>query len=583
MEITLNENLKKDDRPYGIIIYEIKVFIMILFQKICKRLFFLWFAFFCPFVFSNPLTFNPMLFAPHPLPSQVVLPQNTPLMPFCPQNIPIQLCMALTSFPLVETNPNSVPSSTMFTPFSHKPKDISSNRRKRLLSKYRWKSYEYSNEDNKLMYLSKTKRNAEPEEDYYRLHIQEKTDDNTPSQVIQESQIDGKKQSHVGELRAVRANDILRIIESTSTQTPVSQPPHSTSPPPETTQTETAKQSEEEKPESAQPIIISAPVTAITLNYNSIPKQCSDLRSGNTEAISICVSCTRETNEQLQRDSFNILRNANRLKQNFNSYATLNTDFNFQLSTKLKSKICHGRNIIEPIEETFDTKCGNISFENYLSDVLICESCNNGVPPALILSMMSLESGGACDASGDGGKSHGLFQINSKYHDDPPVCNTKQKTSIQDASLRDLKNSLQCSGNPVANMKKGIEILKTSYLSVNGYNTDFNCQSPDMNTNQINQWRKALAGYNGGSTHVNRLKKMQRPQAIPEKQWNTMDEWEKIRVQYFFYTQADPSIRMGNLAYVETALGSSGEFQSQLHLFNSWKQTLGNQNTCEAR
>ena len=543
---------------------------MILFQKTYKILLILWVAFFCPSVFSNPFMFNPMLFAPHPLPSQMMLPQNMPLMPLCPPNVPIQLCLAMTSFPLVEMNPNAVPSTTMFTPFSHKPQDISSNRRKRLLSRDRWKSYEYSDEDNRLRNLSETERDVEPERDYYRVHIQETTDNNSPTQVIQEERTNGQQRSYVGELRGIQTEEILRIVETPSpqpTQETTLEQPATKTPPQEKPKAEVER---EETPEPAKPIVINTPVTTIALNYNNIPKKCSDLKSGNTEAISICVDCTQQTNDQLQKDSAKALRNAN-----------LNTNFNSYVLRKLKGKICHGRNIVEPIKENFEKTCGNISFDNYISDVLMCESCKNKVPPALMLSMMSLESSGTCFTPGDDGDSHGLFQINIKYHKDPPICSAQQKAKVQTASLAELKTSLQCLGNPVANIRKSIEILKGSYQSVNGSQSAFNCQSSNMNTHQTNQWRKALAGYNGGPGHINRLKRMQKPQAISESQWNKMDEWEKIRIQYFFYKRVNPTIRMSNLAHTETALGSTGDSQDQLNLFNSWKQTLGNQNNLD--
>lgn len=543
---------------------------MNLLQNVYKKLFTLWIVLFCHFVLSNPFLFNPAFFSPQPLPSQVILPQHTPFTSLCPPNTPIQICMALTSFPLVELNTNAMPSATMFTPFSHKPQDISSDRRRRLLSRYRWKSYEYSQEDNRLRNISETERDVTPERDYYRVHIQTTPENNNPTQVIQEERTNGQQQNSVGELRGVQTKDILHIIENPSTQTPT---PSVTTPQTqaqEKNKTQKEKRQTEKNKQTAKSITINEPAPTIALNYKSIPQQCPDIKSGNTEAISICVDCSQRTNEQLKRDSAETLQNSN-----------LNTNFNTYLSRKLKGKICHGRNIIDPIKENFETSCGNISFENYISEVLICESCKNKVPPALVLSMMALESSGACFSSGDGGDSHGLFQINVKFHKNPPVCNNQQKAKIQNASLSKLKNGLQCLDNPVTNIKKSIEILKNSYRSVNGSHSNFECQSSNMNTHYTNQWRKALAGYNGGPGHLNRLKQMSKPTAIPKSQWNKMDEWEKIRVQYFFYKRVNPATRMKNLAHTETALGSAGSSQNQLNLFSSWKKTLNNQNNLD--
>ena len=562
---------------------------MILFPKIYKTLLILWIGLCCPLIFSAPLLFDPMLFSPHHLPSQVMLPQNTPITPLCPPGISIQMCMAFSSFPLVQTSSNNTPSSTMFTPFVHKPKDISPRRRRRLLSRNKWKSYAYSNEDHELRGLSETEKNVEPEDDYYRMHIQEKPETNNIPQVIQESKTNGQQRIHVGELRAIETAEILRSIEPAPVPEPPQEPPQApaTESPqtpapvdhPQTTPKPPAEKEieEEEEEETAQPIVLKRATPAIALNYNSIPNQCADIRSGDTEAVSICADCSLETNRKLQRDSATALGYIN-IGNNENPRITdADTFFNVKLEQKLRGKICHGQNFIKPVKNSFENNCGNISFEDYVSEVLICESCKNKVPPALMLSMMSLESLGKCTSSGDDGTSHGLFQINIKYHKDPPTCSPQQQEKIRQAQLAELKTSLRCLGNPVANIQKSIEILTDFYQTVSGSQNNFDCQSSDMgmDTQKTNQWRKALAGYNGGN-YFNRLKNMPKPKAIPEEQWSKMDEWEKIRVQYFFNKGLDPKRRMQNLAHVETALGNSGDSQGQLNLFNSWEQALEN-------
>jgi len=563
----IQQKSQQDDKPCRAVIRKIqRILIMILFQKIYKRLLILWMACFCFSTFSNPFIFDPMMFAPHPLPSQIILPQNTPLMPFCPQNMAIKLCLALTSFPMVEMNPNIAPSVTMFTPFAHKSQKISSNRRKRLLSKYKWKSYEYEEDEYTLKNISEEERNVEPEGDYYRVHIQETSEDNSPVQVIQEERANGQQQNSFGELRGIRTEEILRTVENPSIQTT------ERSLSPQTAKQETQKSTEEEK-QVTQPTNLNNSAETIALNHNNIPKQCSDLRSGNTEAISICADCTRQTNDQLKRDSAETLGASN-----------LNRTFNTNLLKKLEGKICHGSSIIEPIKNNLERTCGTISFEEYISDILVCESCKHEIPPAAMLAMMSLENDGKCFRSGDDKKSRGLFQINTTFHKDIGICSSQQKRQIQKSSLAQLKAGPQCLENPVINTKKSIEILKSSYKSVNGSKSAFSCQSPNMDTHQTNRWRKAIAGYNGGPGHVKRLKNMQKPEAISKKQWDKMNEWEKIRVQYFFYKKANPTVRMRNLAHVETALGSTGNSTNQMNLFNSWTKSLGNkidQNQCQ--
>ena len=553
---------------------------MTLFQKINKILFILWTALFCPLVFSNPSLFDPRLFSPRSLPSQVIIPQNTPIMPLCPPGVSIQLCLAFTSFPLVQTQPNKTPSPTMFTPFSHKTQDISPKRRRRFLSKYRWKSYQYSNEERQLESLSEKERSIEPEGDYYRLHIQEQPEADNLTQVIQESRVDGQQRSQVGELRGVPTEEVLSIVEEgvppkskKAPFTPIIPPQVA---PPDSTKTETQEEVQEE-PVTQKPIITTNPVIAIALNYNDFSEPCSDEDTGDTEAVSICVDCTSEANRDLEDRSFDILGKIDGSAPH--SY------FKSQLEKKIKGKICHGTGI-QHIKDNFEETCGNISFEDYIGEVLICESCQNKIPPALMLSMLSLESDGRCPVKGDSDSSLGLFQINTKDHKHPLPCNEEEKQSIQSAELAELKKNLQCLENPVVNTKKSIEVLKGKYQAVNNSQSSFNCESPSMNAQQTDRWRKALAGYNGGQSHIKRMQKLPRPNAIPEETWKNMDEWGKIRVQYFFYQSytdrngnirtVSPKVRMGNLAYVETALRSTGTAQSQLNLFKSWEKVLGN-------
>lgn len=560
---------------------------MTLVQKINKTLFILWMVLFCPLVFSAPFSFNPMQLSPHPLLSRVTIPQNTSIRPLCPPGLSIQLCLAYMSFPLVQTQSNKIPFPTMFTPFSHKTQDVSLDKRKNLLSKYKWKSYQYSNIDRRLKRLSKTERNREPKDDYYRLHIQEQSEVDSFTQVIQESKVNGKNKSQVGDLRAVKTEEILNLVEKDAS--PQFEQDSSATPPPinplqdappvftkfikEETKEE-IKEEIKEEPAVQTPIITKTPLTAIALAYNTTPpKQCSDINSGNTEATSICIECSQGTNNKLQYDAMDALG-----KLLFNARTSPEIHFNLTLENKIKDKICHGGSI-QFIKRNFEQSCGNISFEEYVGEVLICESCKNKIPPALMLSIMSLESDGHCKVKGDDDSSYGLFQINTDYHKKPPPCDPQQKEQIQRAKLAELKNNLQCLENPVANTQKSIEILTKQYGYVNNKSqSSFNCKSSNMSAQQTNKWRKALAGYNGGQTHINNMKDMPKPTAIPEEVWKKMDEWQRIRVQYFFYdkNKAKPEERMRNLAYAETALGSIGNVQN-LSLFKSWEEVLGHQ------
>ena len=596
-QIIFNKKLKKTIRYTGVEVKFSKIHrrkTVIFIQKINKIILIIGAALFCPLVFSSSFLFNPGFFSPHPLPSQVTIPQNTQIKPLCPPSLPIQLCLAFTSFPLVQTQLNAPPSPTMFTPFSHKTKDISSKRRKRLLSKYRWRSYQYSRKTRKLESLSEKERDIEPEDDYYRLHIQSQPTANRLPKVIQEEKVNGQKSSHVGELRGVPTEEILNIVEE-GVSPQFEQPAPSTAidrlqTTPQTSTEEEGLKEEKEEPEEEPavqaPIITETPVTAIALNYTSVPKQCSDMNSEHTEAVSICVSCSRETNRRLENESLFAFGTIPTQIGGRTVNTTPDAHYKSQLENKIRGKVCHGSNI-QSIQNNFEKTCGNISFEDYVSEVLVCESCKHKVPPVFMLSMISLESDGRCKARGDDDNSHGLYQINTKYYPDPPRCDVKQKEQIQKAELAELKSGPKCLGNPVVNTQKSIEILKEKYRSVNKSQSDFDCQSSSMNTRQTNQWRKALAGYNGGQSHIQRIQNMPKPEVISSEEWEALDEWQKIRLQYFFYQSytdrsgkirtISPKVRMGNLAHVETALGSTGNAESQLSLFSSWKEELGDQ------
>ncbi len=521
---------------------------MILFQKTLKSLFTAWVLLFCSFVFSDTPFLNPLLFSPPAVPSAVVLSPKTPVPLLCPPGIPPQICMAATSFPLIKMDKQTASIPKMYTPTIYQAKPLSLEKIKRMLAQNKWRSYRYSQDSNRFRVLSKKDRNTRPTENYYRIHIQEDQQENAPAQVIQEESVDGQQNHHVGELRGVSTADILRAVESAFA------PSGSPTQPPEQTETE---------PKTEEPITLDTPVEAIALNYNSIPKQCLDAEDAKTEAVSMCINCSEQINNKLKQSSTKLLG------------ANFNPIFNSKLSAKINNTICHPSSM-SGVKSNFEKSCGNISFENYISKVLVCESCENKIPPALMLAMMSLESSGRCPSAGDDSKSRGLFQINTAYHKDPPACSAKQTKQIQTASLEKLRSDLQCLDNPVANLKKSIDILKNFHKTTNKSNSNFDCQSPDMNTQQTDQWRKALASYNGGDRHIKWMKYKRRPTAIPYGQWTKMSDWEKMRVQYFFYKTASPRVRMGNLAHTEAALGGVGTPEGRLNLFNFWKEALGN-------
>ncbi len=203
--------------------------------------------------------------------------------------------------------------------------------------------------------------------------------------------------------------------------------------------------------------------------------------------------------------------------------------------------------------ENFNKTCG-MDFYKFLGE-LKEEALTKGIPPEILLGMMSQESEGKCDAvhkDSNGTYSVGLFQINTA------------STSLKFGDLK----------NPQKNMKEAIRILIDKYKKVNkGKSPRSKIPVKMMSEEELTKWKKALSAYNGGEGHLYQSEKDLR--AISKRYGLKLDpeDWETRRTFYFRkyieenteakfdnkYSQkrsTDNSI--ANLIYVESILGMKG-------------------------
>ena len=245
------------------------------------------------------------------------------------------------------------------------------------------------------------------------------------------------------------------------------------------------------------------------------------------------------------------------------------------------TKICSAEHSLSAIINNFNTTCPGISFNNFFKKAY-CESCKKGIPPEIIMAMMSIESGGRCGLppgtiGRKGEQSIGLFQIESNSHQ----CGNHQIGSPENR---------KCLRDPFNNLNKAVEILFDHYGDVNPQSPDTSqCSSwLNLDTTQRDAWRRGVSAYNGGPGWVNRATESSRNvKTLTDTRYlvgkhrqtnsiykNDTVDWEKLRVYYFIerlspgnttgtgrndkLKQADGStldLTVSNIAHTEAVLG----------------------------
>ncbi len=255
-------------------------------------------------------------------------------------------------------------------------------------------------------------------------------------------------------------------------------------------------------------------------------------------------------------------------------------------SKKLKylKKICTPHESLKGLIRNFERSCKG-KFKDFVSD-LYCISCQRGVPPEVMLAMMSIESSGRCGSVNDSSHetSLGLFQVNADVHS----CKGHQKKSSANR---------ECLMNITNNTLYGVRILRDAYKLTNGSLPETrpqNCTGgwTGMGKTKRDQWRKAVSAYNGGQLYVIRAQNAVKRALINNPNPPT---WEQLRV-YSFATKLSAMARgekrkgrairntISNLAHTEAVLGR--EIQgSPPGVVEFWEQYLKKQelpSTCES-
>ena len=230
--------------------------------------------------------------------------------------------------------------------------------------------------------------------------------------------------------------------------------------------------------------------------------------------------------------------------------------------SQLITKVCSPEISLGVIIANFNSTCPKPynNFEDFFNKAY-CESCSKGIPPEVMMAMMSIESVGICGAKADNEfeKSFGLFQVNSDKHQ----CRDSYKTY----KVKTEENR-QCLKDPMNNLNKSIDILSDYYRQVNpkeAISKTKPCPSWLTLTNsKRDQWRKTVSAYNGGPKWVKRAIKSAR---------NTRNStsWEMLRAHYFI-EKLDPKNSRGrelkfthlNLAHTEAVLGRKNKGRASM-------------------
>ena len=221
------------------------------------------------------------------------------------------------------------------------------------------------------------------------------------------------------------------------------------------------------------------------------------------EAKAVCEDCYQD-NPQLR----GVLEKTGTLQQVVNFFRSVarggmedRSGYSERISGKLAgTKICSpdpDDGALKLIISNFNNNkgCKPMKFNDFFKKTY-CKSCNEqSIPPEIILSMITIESAGKCDARGDTDGSMGLLQVNSRDH----KCGKGYTAGT--------KKNKECLMDPDTNVKFGMNLLKKGYNAVNPKKS---WKKPCSRWSQLgfkerDKWRRAVAAYNGnGGGWINR-------------------------------------------------------------------------------
>lgn len=541
--------------------------------------------------YSNENAASFFSFKPSPLQISAPLPSNTPVSPLCPPHLSFSLCLSLTSFlSTSQTSPSAKIQPQMLTPVLKQRTNISKRRVNTQLRRGRWRSLRYSRNRHRYEPVTKEERVQRRPQDTL-VHLQEAEPEAAPA-AEQSAILETPEAAIIGRVIGIPA-EALRPAPAPSppprpaqpsppSQTAASEPaaeePETAEPDapneepaPSESRSVPAPEAEAEEPEPAAAVMITAEEvapTALEFDPGSQLDPCVHLKDSETIMKSLCIECNKVYYERHYIGEF---------KRKYEDKVT-------------NQYICTGRNndyITTLVKQEFNSSCSPVSFDSFVQE-LTCQSCQNNIPPAIMLAILTAESNGDCNVFGSDGKSVGLFQPNTTNSTAIPTCSSSQKQTLRQSSS--LQSTPRCLENPMINLQEGLRILAQKYKIVNkGQDPQFSCQSPDLQNKSA--WSKAIAAYNGGEERVGHLQEaiQTKPTALSQTAWDNMSEWEKMKTYYFSCSRPDVKNQkcsdvyfdnsVLNLAHTELILGST----EIPHLFQQWnKPGLNDASRCSS-
>lgn len=261
-----------------------------------------------------------------------------------------------------------------------------------------------------------------------------------------------------------------------------------------------------------------------------------------------------------------------------------------QSTEDMSERYLNTKNVPQVIAN-FERTCKGLNFQDY-KEFLKAESERGNIPLEVMLGIMTQESAGSClprDSAGN----YGLFQINKSTSTSEPLCTVSQKQKIATASLHTLKTdkSLDCLENPVVNAREGIRIYKEKFRSSNKKSIPPLKKWSEYSIQERDDIRRAVAGYNGGQTHVNRA--IADIKTFQEKYAKDLDTNSFELQRIFFFRQilkqqgyvssqegARGNVRtVENLAYTESITGrDSNNEKADNNFISFWENALYSRN-----
>lgn len=233
--------------------------------------------------------------------------------------------------------------------------------------------------------------------------------------------------------------------------------------------------------------------------------------------------------------------------------------------------------IVKKYVKNFNRTCkaGYDDFDEFFKEAA-CEACRQGIPPEVMMAMMTIESSGNCKAKGDGGRSHGIFQVYDKYH----TCSADLPKRRKDFSSLGA-----CLAYPPNNLHKAISIFAKGYNSTNkNALTKENCKPwGELSSKEQDGFKRGLSAYNGGAGRMDSLER----RTGMGKDIRDLS-WEGIRVAFTNLPNYDDDMTYHNVAHVDAALGRSvpgfpGSFVDAWTNSNYLIQFYKNKGSCKER